>query len=63
MTYFSGIMMTKSLYAVAVFLIASVIVADAECELGPVKDVHFEMDKVSYEQWTFLLQTEYTQLS
>nr|BAA87882.1 soldier-caste specific protein 1 [Hodotermopsis japonica] len=38
-------MMTKSLYAVAVFLIAIVIVADAECEVGPVKDVHFEMDK------------------
>jgi hypothetical protein len=39
-------MMTKSLYAVAVFLIVSVKVADAECEVGPVKDVHFEMDKV-----------------
>jgi hypothetical protein len=40
-------MMTKSLYAVAVFLVASVIEADAECEVGPVKDVHIEMDEVS----------------
>jgi hypothetical protein len=39
--------MTKSLYAVTAFLIAIVTVADAECEDGPVKDVHFEMDKVS----------------
>jgi hypothetical protein len=40
-------MMIKSLYALAVFLIASLIVADAECDLGPVKDLHVEMDKVS----------------
>jgi hypothetical protein len=39
-------MMIKCLYAVAVFLIASVIVADAECEVRPVNGVHFEMDKV-----------------
>jgi hypothetical protein len=40
-------MMTKSLYDVAVFLIASVIVSDAGCEVGAMKDVHFEMDKLS----------------
>jgi hypothetical protein len=48
-------MMIKTLYAVAVFLIARIIVGDAECEVGPVKDIHVEMDKVRKEYWKSLL--------
>lgn len=42
--------MIKLPYAIVMILLTYFIVADAECNVEPVKDINLDMDKVSLEE-------------